>query len=143
MAPRLRTFSTNVLYDTTGQSRSMKQDAAERRGARTRLLAMAQSAITRIWRPSLHSEKAHPLRTTEKTYSHLRVKVMRRDRYRCRVCDRRGDEITLSAHCIDSIGLSKDRMLTLCETCRKTASDRKLVDISVAEFLRSLWTTRC
>src|SRR6185437_3940647 len=87
-----------------------------------------------IGRPFLIADKG---RRTK--WSGQRLKVVRRDRYRCRGCDRRGDEVTLDVHLINPEASSIDAMLSLCPNCREMATTLKLSGDRIPDFLRQLW----
>jgi hypothetical protein len=67
------------------------------------------------------------------------LKVVRRDRYRCRGCDRKGDEVTLDIHLIYPGATGIDAMLSLCPNCQETANALKLSSHHIPDFLRQLW----
>jgi hypothetical protein len=71
--------------------------------------------------------------------SRLRAQVLRRDRYRCRGCDKKGDEITLAIHGIEPNVAEAESMVTLCMNCQALARTHKLKGHSLPEFLRRLW----
>ncbi len=48
----------------------------------------------------------------------LRMRVLRRDRYRCRACDKKGDEITLRVCPIRPLGSHVEASVTLCASCQ-------------------------
>jgi hypothetical protein len=52
------------------------------------------------------------------TASRMRLQVLRRDHYRCRNCNRGGDEITLEVRPIRPAATTIEGMLTLCAHCR-------------------------
>jgi hypothetical protein len=68
-----------------------------------------------------------------------RMKVVRRDRYRCRGCDRRGDEVTLEIHQICPGASEIAGMLALCPNCRELANAFQLSAAHIPDFLRQLW----
>lgn len=71
--------------------------------------------------------------------SRQRWQVVRRDRSRCRGCDRTGDEVTLEVHPIGP-GVSEiDGLLALCPGCRALANASQLKGSSISDFLRQLW----
>jgi hypothetical protein len=80
--------------------------------------------------------------TPEQQLSKVRVEVLRRDRYRCRGCDRAGDEITLSIYRLEEGLLQSDRTLSLCARCHEVATDKGLTGQSLPNFLRNLWRHR-
>jgi hypothetical protein len=56
----------------------------------------------------------------------LRMRVLRRDRYRCRACDRQGDEITLCVYPIRSLRSHAETMVTLCAGCQRLLENLRL-----------------
>jgi len=73
------------------------------------------------WTPiSLHPPRL-PIRhiDTLANPSRMRLQVLRRDRYRCRSCNRVGDEITLEVLPIWPRASTIEEMLTLCVHCKK------------------------
>jgi hypothetical protein len=50
--------------------------------------------------------------------SWMRLRVLRRDRYRCRGCGEKGDEITLGLQPIHPHPSNADEILTLCARCQ-------------------------
>lgn len=74
--------------------------------------------------------------------SRLRIKVLRRDRYRCRGCDKKGDEITLSLYRLEEPVLRPDRAISLCVPCHEVATQERLTGRSLPDFLRNLWRHR-
>lgn len=72
-------------------------------------------------------------------WSGQRLKVVRRDRYRCRGCDRKGDEVTLDIHLIRPQASDINAMLALCPNCRGLANRLKLSCDHIPDFLRQLW----
>jgi Zn finger protein HypA/HybF involved in hydrogenase expression len=55
----------------------------------------------------------------------VRMYVLQRDRYRCRACHRRGDEITLHVDLIKPVPANVNALMTLCTSCHRTAQDWK------------------
>lgn len=68
-----------------------------------------------------------------------KLKIIRRDRYRCRGCDKRGDERSLRVHPIRPELQNGAGMLALCPNCRELASANGLDGIDIPDFLRHLW----
>lgn len=67
------------------------------------------------------------------------MSVVRRDRYRCRGCDKTGDEITLRVFPIrGDLSLAKE-MITLCTRCHGLVIDTGLTANEIPDFLRQLW----
>jgi hypothetical protein len=85
-------------------------------------------------RPFLVSQNHRPIH-----WSGRRLKVVRRDRYRCRGCDRKGDEVTLDVHPIHPEASEVDAMLSLCPSCRELANTLHLSSSHIPDFLRQLW----
>lgn len=56
----------------------------------------------------------------------LRMRVLRRDRYRCRACDRKGDEITLCVYPIRPLRSHVETMVTLCAGCQSLLENLRL-----------------
>ncbi len=72
--------------------------------------------------------------------SNRRRRVLRRDRYRCRGCDRDEREVTVAVHSINPDAKDDQDMLTLCRECFAIVSQTKIVASHAPEFLRKLWT---
>lgn len=73
------------------------------------------------------------------TWTMLRMSVVRRDRYRCRGCDKTGDEITLRVFPMrGDLSLAKE-MITLCTRCHGVVIDTGLTANGIPDFLRQLW----
>ena len=66
------------------------------------------------------------------------MKIVRRDRYRCRGCDRRGDEVTLEIHQIRPGASDMSGMLALCPRCRQLARAFQLSGDHIPDFLLQL-----
>lgn len=103
-----------------------------------------RSSLLRLRRTPLPSEERNrPFLVAGKyrrtNWSGQRLKVVRRDRYRCRGCDRKGDEVTLDIHLIHPGASSIDGMLSLCPNCRELANTLKLSADHIPDFLRQLW----
>ena len=62
----------------------------------------------------------------------VRMKVLRRDGYRCRGCARPGDEITLQV-CLVRLHSERLWALTLCPSCQRRAAEVEAGLITVAE----------
>jgi hypothetical protein len=56
----------------------------------------------------------------------LRMRALRRDRYRCRACDKKGDEITLCVYPIRSLRSHAETMVTLCAGCQSLLENLRL-----------------
>jgi hypothetical protein len=65
----------------------------------------------------------------------LRMQVLRRDHYRCRACDKKGDEITLHVYPIRPLGSQVETMVTLCASCQSLMETLKLNDRLNAVFI--------
>jgi hypothetical protein len=68
----------------------------------------------------------------------LRMRVLRRDRSRCRGCDKKGDEVTLCIHLIRPDASGMDAMVTLCRKCSDLAIENGLESDVIPHFLRHL-----
>jgi len=68
-----------------------------------------------------------------------KLKIIRRDRYRCRGCDKRGDEMSLGVYPIQPELLDVVEMLALCPNCQGLANATGLSGIDIPDFLRQLW----
>ncbi len=64
---------------------------------------------------------------------------MRRDHYRCRACDAKGDEITLLIYCIHLNVISTDGLLTLCSGCEAVAKSLAIQAEDIPQVLQALW----
>lgn len=71
--------------------------------------------------------------------SKQRLQIIRRDRSRCRGCDRKGDEITLEVYPIHPEAHDLHELLALCTNCRAIAKDRHIASNHIPDFLRHLW----
>jgi hypothetical protein len=72
-------------------------------------------------------------------WSKLRIRVLRRDHYRCRACDTKGDEITLLIYCVHPDVISMDGFLTLCFSCKTAAKFHAIEVQNIPQFLQVLW----
>jgi hypothetical protein len=72
-------------------------------------------------------------------WSKPRIRVMRRDHYRCRACDAKGDEITLLIYSIHPNVISTDGLLTLCSGCEATAKSLAIQAEDIPQVLQALW----
>jgi hypothetical protein len=72
--------------------------------------------------------------------SNCRRRVLRRDRYRCRGCDRDEREVAIAVHLVNPDTKDERDMLTLCRGCFAIVSQTKIVASHSPEFLRKLWT---
>lgn len=76
---------------------------------------------------------------TSQTWTRLQMRVVRRDRHRCRGCDKNGDEVTLGVCPISRDLLAAGEMVTLCTRCHDLVIDAELSADSIPDFLRRLW----
>lgn len=74
--------------------------------------------------------------------SRLRMKTIRRDRSRCRCCDRKGDEVILEVVAICCNNIRLDMLLSLCPACIDLAKSLNPKVASIPEFLKILWCNR-
>jgi hypothetical protein len=79
-------------------------------------------------------------RDTSRTWTRMRSRVLRRDRYRCRGCDGQVDEISLGMYQIHRGASDIEQMLTLCRNCRALANNLGLEGQNIPHFLRYLWS---
>jgi 5-methylcytosine-specific restriction endonuclease McrA len=71
--------------------------------------------------------------------SQTRLRVLRRDHYRCRGCDKTGDEVTLEIHQIQSDSFDPEGLITLCTTCQALVERWRLSADQIPDLLRQLW----
>lgn len=90
--------------------------------------------------PPRHSDVQSRDWMEQREASNRRRRVLRRDRYRCRGCDRDEREVTIGVHVINSDASDVQDMLTLCRGCFAIVSQTKIVASHAPEFLRKLWT---
>jgi hypothetical protein len=76
---------------------------------------------------------------TSHTWLRIRSRVLRRDRRRCRGCDRKKGEVTLKIHQIRPGAIQVGDALTLCLSCRALAKNLELKGVDIPDFLRHLW----
>jgi hypothetical protein len=69
----------------------------------------------------------------------MRLRVLRRDRFRCRACDKRNEEVLLTIHSICPGFNRADEILTLCLSCRALAKHLELKGANAPDFLSQLW----
>jgi hypothetical protein len=69
----------------------------------------------------------------------MRYRVLHRDRYRCRGCDKKGKEVSLNIHQITTGFSHVDGVLTLCISCQVLANNLELKAVTIPDFLRQLW----
>jgi hypothetical protein len=69
----------------------------------------------------------------------MRFRVLHRDRYRCRGCDKKAEEVTLKIHHIRPGSSQVEDVLTLCLSCRALARNLELKGVDIPDFLRYLW----
>jgi hypothetical protein len=69
----------------------------------------------------------------------IRMRVLRRDRHRCRGCDKKEDGIALHVSTIRLEVAQESTMLSLCTSCQKLAKDQMLSGEDIPDFLRHLW----
>ena len=66
-------------------------------------------------------------------------RVLYRDRFRCRGCDKKGDDIAVTVHYIRPDVSQIEGKLTLCTSCQALARRRELSWVDIPDFLRCLW----
>lgn len=105
-----------------------------------RYWAALARAYSKLWldrnldRPFLVEMKKAP-----HNWIRMRLRILRRDRYRCRGCDKKAGEVTLRVHQIRPGVSHPDDVLTLCIGCRSLAKNLELKGINIPDFLRHLW----
>lgn len=77
--------------------------------------------------------------TSQREISNRRRRVLKRDRYRCRGCDRDEREVTVAVHLVNPNAEDEQDMLTLCRGCFAIVNRTKIVTSHAPEFLRKLW----
>jgi len=75
----------------------------------------------------------------QSNWPRLRMRVLHRDRSRCRGCDKKGDEVTLCIHLIRPDASGMDAIVTLCIKCSDLAIENGLESDVIPHFLRHLW----
>jgi hypothetical protein len=73
------------------------------------------------------------------SWSKLRIRTIRRDHYRCRGCDKRGDEITLLIRCIHPNVAHPNGVVTLCPRCEALVRHHSITGQNIPQFLQVLW----
>jgi 5-methylcytosine-specific restriction endonuclease McrA len=97
-------------------------------------------SCSRLWlgrnldRPFLVESKQTP-----RVWLRMRFRVLHRDRYRCRGCDKKAEEVTLKIHHIRPGSSQVEDVLTLCLSCRALARNLELKGVDIPDFLRYLW----
>ncbi|QHS50421.1 hypothetical protein [Edaphobacter sp. 12200R-103] len=71
--------------------------------------------------------------------SNRRQRVLRRDRYRCRGCDKDERDVTVAVHLINPDVTEEEHMLTLCKNCFAIVNRRRIIASRTPEFLLKLW----
>lgn len=71
--------------------------------------------------------------------SRLRRRILRRDRYGCRGCDRDGLEVTLAVYPIHLNASHENNMLSLCRECFNLVERKNITANHAPDFLRKLW----
>lgn len=75
----------------------------------------------------------------QREISNRRRRVLRRDRYRCRGCDKDERDVTVAVHLINPDVTEEQHMLTLCRNCFAIVNRRKIIASRTSEFLLKLW----
>jgi hypothetical protein len=71
--------------------------------------------------------------------SRLRRRILRRDHYGCRGCDRDGVEVTLAVYPIHLNASHENNMLSLCRECFNLVERKNITANHAPDFLRKLW----
>ncbi len=106
---------------------------------RFRMSFLTSTPISRISLPATSDVQPMDWKS-QREMSNLRRRVLRRDRYRCRGCDRDEREVTVAVHLVNPDAGDEQDMLTLCRGCFAIVSETKLAACHTPEFLRKLWT---
>jgi hypothetical protein len=88
----------------------------------------------------LHPPFQQKMRQATPNLSWMRLRVLRRDRYRCRGCGEDGDEITLGLQLIHPAASNAYEMLTLCARCENLARRCNITSNDGSGFLPQLWS---
>lgn len=70
----------------------------------------------------------------------LRRRILRRDHYGCRGCDRDGLEVTLAVYPIHPNASHENNMLSLCRECFNLVERKNITANHAPDFLRKLWS---
>lgn len=93
-----------------------------------------------ILSPARHSDVQLREWANQREFSNQRLRVLRRDRYRCRGCDKDERDGTVAVHLIHPDVTEEQQMLTLCKNCFAIVNRRKIIASRTSEFLLKLWT---
>jgi hypothetical protein len=110
-----------------------------RKASRTVRSVFLVSPPISLFGPLLDRRSLAEVRDSHSIQSKIRLRILRRDHYRCRGCDMSGDEITLTLRQIHPAASRPEEVLTLCTRCQDLAAQRNLNANQVSEFLRYLW----
>jgi hypothetical protein len=110
-----------------------------RKASRSVRSAFLVSPPISLFGPQLDRRSLTEIRDSHSIQSKIRLRILRRDHYRCRGCDMSGDEITLTLRQIHPAASRSEEVLTLCTRCQDLAAQRNLNANQVSEFLRQLW----
>jgi hypothetical protein len=69
----------------------------------------------------------------------LSRRVLRRDGWRCRGCDKKRTEVVLVVHRIRPGTRKLDEAVALCMPCKAVAEEKNLSGLDTPDFLRYLW----
>ena len=78
-------------------------------------------------------------RYTRYKESRMRLRILRRDRYRCRGCDKKGDEVTLEVKQIDRYSSRPEGFLTLCTPCGDLIQKLEAKTDQIPDVLQQIW----
>jgi 5-methylcytosine-specific restriction endonuclease McrA len=71
--------------------------------------------------------------------SKTRLRVLRRDHYRCRGCDKTGDEVTLEIYQLQPHSFDPEDLITVCTPCQTLIERLRLSADQIPDLLRQLW----
>jgi hypothetical protein len=67
------------------------------------------------------------------------MRVLRRDHYRCRSCDKKENDVAICIATIRSWAAHEEAMLVLCTSCHNLTKTLMLDGKDIPDFLRQLW----
>jgi hypothetical protein len=98
------------------------------------------SFLHRLWRLSqIDRQVVAVSKDGQSDWQQQKLTIIRRDRYRCRGCDKREAEVSLGVHPIQPELSNAAGMLALCPNCRGLANTLGLSGTDIPDFLRQLW----
>lgn len=101
----------------------------------TNLYSALRGIAFQIFSPPVHVRNEN----IDPCLARLSRRVLRRDGWRCRGCDKKRNEVALVVHQIRPGTLKLDEAVVLCMPCKAVAEEKNLSGLDTADFLRSLW----